>query len=309
MIRRKAPSSKKTQQQQQQQQQQARQQQTEPAAEQSATVHQVQSLTKSLYELQNKVTELTEINKQLASEIVKLQKSANVQRQANYEMLYYLENSARRATQNTSQPSAGAMARGQCEDGVSPELRRMKELLATLGPPNPPNPPVETSMERSHTMYPSPAESSTSSAMFVAPDLNAGMGVMSDPVTISRLGVYPTARPASMDAFHSDHMQNIAYPVAQNGTLEGVATGMRDTARVTTSPPTEKSDDWGPKKPHIFLVEDDKVCAKIGMKFLKSLGCTVALAVCLIGVLSLDSASLEIDGLLTHPHRKMVWMR
>ena len=268
MIRRKAPSTKKTQQQ--------RPSQT-PVADQSDGQRQIQSLTETLYALQKQVEELAQTNKQLVSEIVSLQKSTGTQRQVQYEMLQYLDSSARRQSTAAGQSPAAPMAgRGQGEEPPA-ELRRVRELLGTLGPLPA---TADTGIERSHTIYPSPAESSTSSAMFVAPDMNTSIAVMNDTVGIRRMGVYPSGQTAAIDAFHADPMQNMAYPVAQSSALEVVTSStVPDTSGVDSSSPAEKSDEWGPRKPHIFLVEDDKICSKIGTKFLRSLGCTVALAV------------------------------
>lgn len=273
MIRRKAPSTKKTQQQQ-------RQPTQTPTGDQSDNQRQIQSLTETLYALQKQVEELAQTNKQLVSEIVNLQKSTGTQRHAQYEILHYLENSARRKSQKKSghSPAAPMANRGQGDEQQPVELRRAREFLLTLGPP-PPN--ADGGMERSHTIYPSPAESSTSSAMFVAaPDMNASIAVMNDAVGMQRMGMYPSGQTSALDAFHADPIQAMPYPVAQNTALEAVASGaVSDTSRVDSSPPAEKFDEWGPRKPHVFLVEDDKICSKIGTKFLRSLGCTVELAV------------------------------
>jgi osomolarity two-component system response regulator SKN7 len=117
--------------------------------------------------------------------------------------------------------------------------------------------------------------------MFVAaPDMNASIAVMNDAVGMQRMGMYPSGQTSALDAFHADPIQAMPYPVAQNTALEAVASGaVSDTSRVDSSPPAEKFDEWGPRKPHVFLVEDDKICSKIGTKFLRSLGCTVELAV------------------------------
>ncbi|SPO05210.1 related to SKN7 [Cephalotrichum gorgonifer] len=268
LIRRKAPSSSKRAQQQQQQQQQKRQHQPPPEQVQGGhntpSEQQFQSLTDSLNALQKKVEELANTNKQLVGEIVELQKTTGVQRQAQYELLHYLENSPRRGPQAAASSPAGPVASRTQGDELPAELRRARELLVSVGPP-----PVATSVERSHhPMYPSPAESSEAAAVFVSPDLNAGIAVMDGTVAMPRLNVYSANQPAGMEAFHPDQIQNLSYSVPRNRSLEGAA-----------SPGTDKSeDDWRPRKPHIFLVEDDNICAKIGTKFLKSLGCAVTLA-------------------------------
>lgn len=212
------------------------------------------------------------------SEVVGLQKTTATQRQVHYELLHYLENTSKRTRGAVASPAGPVPARAQTDD-LPPELRRAKELLLSVGPPTAiADGPTERNADRSHPMYPSPSDSS-SSAMFTAPDINPGLAVMDGTVAMPRLSVYPSAQP-TMEPFPPEQMQGMPY-VPQSGGLEAVTSAPAvESTRVTVSPPTEKSDDWGPTKPHVFLVEDDNVCAKIGMKFLKSLGCMVALAVC-----------------------------
>lgn len=281
LIRRKAPSSKKAQQQRQSQQPQPAQQN----ADDGFSNQQIQSLTDSLCTLQKKLDELSQTNKQLVSEIVGLQKTTGVQRQAHYELLHYLENASRRVAQDVgssvSSPATAVAARSQ-NDELPAELRRARELLVSVGPPPPPPPPPprtgDGNVDKSQPLYPSPADSSTSSAMFAAPDINSGMAVMDGTVAMSRMNVYPTSQSTGMESFPSEQIQNMPYSVPPSGGLDGVTPGSgAGSTRVTASP--EKSDEWGPTKPHVFLVEDDGVCAKIGMKFISSFGCTVELAV------------------------------
>lgn len=248
----------------------------------SSSQQQIQSLTDGLQKLQKQLEELTRTNKHLVNEVVSLQKTTGAQRQVHYELLHYLENTSKRTQGAVASPAGPVAARGQ-NDELPPELRRAKELLLSLGPPTTTatttaDGPAEKATDRPHPMYPSPSDSSTS-AMFAASDINPGLAVMDGAVAMPRLSVYPSNQP-TMEPFPTEQMQAMPY-VAQNGGLETVTSGPAvESTRVTVSPPTEKSDDWGPTKPHVFLVEDDNVCAKIGMKFLKSLGCTVASAVC-----------------------------
>lgn len=232
----------------------------------------------SLQKLQKQLEELTRTNKHLVSEVVGLQKTTATQRQVHYELLHYLEITSKRTQGAVSSPAGPVAARAQTNE-LPPELRRAKELLLSVGPPTTTaNGPAERNSDRSHLMYPSPSDSS-SAAVFTAPDINPGLAVMDGTVAMPRLNVYPSTQPA-MEPFPPEQMQGMPY-VAQSGGMESVTSAPAvESTRVTVSPPTEKSDDWGPSKPHIFLVEDDNICAKIGMKFLKSLGCTVALAVC-----------------------------
>lgn len=278
LIRRKTPSSKKAQQQRQPQQQQSAQQNRDDGSDSQ----QIQSLTESLCTLQKQLEELSQTNKQLVREIVGLRKTTGVQRQVHYELLRYLENSSKRPAQgavsSVSSPATAVATRAQ-PDELPPELRKAKELLASVGPPPPAT--ADRSADSSQPLYPSPTDSSTSSAMFVAPEMNSGMTVMDGTVAIPRLNVYPSAQSTEMETFPSDQIQGVPYSMPPSEGLDTVTAGTgADSTRVTALPTAEKSDEWGPTKPHVFLVEDDGVCAKIGMKFIKSFGCTVVLAVC-----------------------------
>lgn len=274
----------------------------------SSSQQQIKSLTDSLYTLQKQLEELSQTNKQLVSEIVGLQKTTGVQRQVHYELLHHLENNTRRTSQaavsSVSSPATAVAGRAQ-SDELPAELRRAKELLVSVGPP--PSTAADGSVDRSQPLYPSPADSSSSSAMFVSPDIAPGMAVMDGTVAMPRLNVYPS-QSAGMEAFPSEQMQNMSYSVPQSGGLDGVTTGAgSDSTRVTTSPTTEKSEDWGPNKPHVFLVEDDSVCAKIGMKFIRSLGCTVALAVSFRSTISTGFGGFSLRMPANAPDRRTDW--
>jgi osomolarity two-component system response regulator SKN7 len=273
LIRRKTPSSKKT-------QQKGQKQQSVGVESLDCTQDQAQikTLTDELSTLRRRVEELAQANKELLSETVALQRMSSVYREVHYELIHSLENQSRRVANTAVSPPLGA-PRAPADD-LSPHLHRARELLLTLGPPPAPSAPAEGPREKPHPMYPSPADSSTSTAssMFVAPEVSPGMGMINGAMVMPRMGVYPGNQNGGMEAFSSEHMPPMSYSVARDANLDGIAGAVVESSTRETVTP-EKTDEWGPRKPHIFLVEDDAICAKIGMKFLKSLGCTVVLAV------------------------------
>ncbi|KND93037.1 Transcription factor SKN7 [Tolypocladium ophioglossoides CBS 100239] len=261
-IRRKAPAPRKP-----------------PAAEDFTTTQHVSVISEQLTATQQQVQQLQELytdvsqtNRLLVNEVLTLQKMLNAQKQSQYEMLNYL------APYNDGR-SRGLMnsnGTGDVDDSV-PELRRARELLSSVATDS----VADRELERLHGMYGSPAES----AAMITP---ATMPMLHDPMNdLSRYPVYPVGQTVGIDPFHSDHIHKIPYAMPNEGASVSVseppasipAPTPTTTAPASSTPMDKSTSLWGPKKPHVFLVEDDSTCAKIGIKFLKSMGCEVEHAV------------------------------
>lgn len=90
--------------------------------------------------------------------------------------------------------------------------------------------------------------------------------------------VYPVGQTVGIDPINKDHRNNIPYGLpneAQNG-----------AAGITMPKPVTEVDsrlkhvpNWVPRRPTVLLVEDDKVCQRIGVKFLQVFQCNTLLAV------------------------------
>ena len=300
-IRRKAPAARKPQ-----------------AAEDFTTSHHISVISEQLTATQQQVQQLQELfsdvsqtNRLLVNEVLTMQKMLNAQKQAQYEMLNYLtpyNDTRNNGMMAPSMSSNSAMSTG--DDDTIPELRRARELLSSVSTDS----IADRELERLHGVYGSPAESGA----MITP---SSMPMMHDPIMsdINRYPVYPVGQTVGIDPFHSDHIHKIPYAMPSDMS----AGGMSDQAHAqpqqpqpqqagqpqhqaqsqqqapgphisVAQPPTpsasEKSNAlWGSKKPLVFLVEDDSICAKIGIKFLKSMGCEVEHAVsvlCLGGFLS-----------------------
>lgn len=93
--------------------------------------------------------------------------------------------------------------------------------------------------------------------------------------------VYPVGHTNGIDPIHSEHINNIPYALPANGILH-VEQPMQEMLPEASDNGRKKSSGdspWGLTKPRILLVEDDKVCARIGSKFLQAFECGVETAV------------------------------
>ncbi|EQK97945.1 hypothetical protein G6O67_001248 [Ophiocordyceps sinensis] len=257
-IRRKAPAPRKP-----------------PAAEDFTTSQHVSVISEQLTATQQQVQQLQELyadvsqtNRLLVNEVLALQKMLNAQKQAQFEMLNYMtpyNDGRNRGLMNQPINSNGANE----SDEPAPELRRARELLSSVTTDS----VTDRELERLHGTYGSPADSAT----MITP---VSMPMLHDPMTdLSRYPVYPVGQTVGIDPFHSDHIHKIPYAMPNEGGSLGVSEAPAPVPTPATpgaSTPLDKPTSlWGPKKPHVFLVEDDPTCAKIGIKFLKSMGCEV----------------------------------
>ncbi|CAM1503793.1 Fc.00g013840.m01.CDS01 [Cosmosporella sp. VM-42] len=261
-IRRKAPAPRRAQ-----------------ATEDFTTTHHISVMTEQLtatqqqvQQLQELFTEVSQTNRLLVNEVLTLQKMLNAQKQSQHEMLNYLSQYGdRRQQQQQMHLNVGASPLDG--DESAPELRRARELLSSVTPDS----IADRELERLQGVYGSPADSAV-----VIPQ--ASMPMMHDPMNdINRYPVYPVGQTVGIDPFHSDHIHKIPYAMpndASGGAAMQEAPPQQQQMnnappQTSTSASNNSALAWGPKKPRIFLVEDDPTCAKIGIKFLKSMGCEV----------------------------------
>ncbi|KAH7249702.1 HSF-type DNA-binding-domain-containing protein [Fusarium redolens] len=257
-IRRKAPAPRRTQ-----------------ATEDFTTSHHVSVMTEQLtatqqqvQQLQELFTEVSQTNRLLVNEVLTLQKMLNAQKQSQHEMLNFLSPSGNRHQQGMHLNVGTSPLDGS--DDSAPELRRARELLSSVTPDQ----IADRELERLQGVYGSPADSAV-----VIPQ--ASMPMMHDPMNdINRYPVYPVGQTVGIDPFHSDHIHKIPYAMPN----ESSANAMQEVpapqpiniqTHSNSNSSTNSALTWASRKPRIFLVEDDPTCAKIGIKFLKSMGCEV----------------------------------
>ncbi|SPJ74797.1 related to SKN7 [Fusarium torulosum] len=257
-IRRKAPAPRRTQ-----------------ATEDFTTSHHVSVMTEQLtatqqqvQQLQELFTEVSQTNRLLVNEVLTLQKMLNAQKQSQHEMLNFLSPSSNRH-QQTMHLNVGTSPLDGSDD-AAPELRRARELLSSVTPDQ----IADRELERLQGVYGSPADSAV-----VIPQ--ASMPMMHDPMNdINRYPVYPVGQTVGIDPFHSDHIHKIPYAMPNDSSANAMQEvpapqPINIQTHANSGSSTNSALTWASRKPRIFLVEDDPTCAKIGIKFLKSMGCEV----------------------------------
>ncbi|KEY67955.1 hypothetical protein S7711_02162 [Stachybotrys chartarum IBT 7711] len=237
----------------------------------TATQQQVQ-------QLQEVYADVLQTNKLLVNEVLILQKMLNAQKQAQFEMINFLTPVAENrngALMGQMMSSGGSGSAGDITPTV-PELRRARELLSSVAT----NVTADQELERLHGVYGSP----TDSGAIVTP---TSMPLMNDPMTdITRYPIYPVGQTVGIDPFHSDHIHKIPYAMPSDLTVTNLAEQQQQQHQQPQAPPPialakppapldKPTELWGAKKPLVFLVEDDNTCSKIGIKFLRTMGCEV----------------------------------
>lgn len=251
----------------------------------AATQQQVQ-------QLQELYSDVLQTNKILVNEVLNIQKILSMQKQASHEVLNYLtpynDGSGQAVSNNTqsvaSNNSNNSNHRGNAgaDEPVVPELRRAREILTSISAET----AADRELDRLQHMYGSP----TDSGAMVTP---TSMGMMSDPMhDINRFPVYPVGQTVGIDPFHADHINKIPYAVPSDLSNSGIM--MDQSSQVSQAPqgqsmtstagPAANPENLWAKKPLVLLVEDDPTCSKIGMKFLRTMGCEVKHAVCPLGL-------------------------
>ncbi|TQV98235.1 Signal transduction response regulator, SKN7-like protein [Cordyceps javanica] len=248
----------------------------------SVISEQLTATQQQVQQLQELFAEVSQTNRLLINEVMTLQKMVNAQKGAQHEMLNYLTvypGGHTNAMMNRPMASNGAVAQTDGDESA-PELRRARELLASV----PPDAIADRELERLHDVY----GPMTDSSAMVTP---VTMPMLHDPITdLSRYPVYPVGQTVGIDPFASDHIQKLPYampgdaaaaaalPDAHHHNQQHTPTSSGPTPVMGTPAPANSREApaiWGIKNPRVFLVEDDPTCAKIGIKFLKSMGCEV----------------------------------
>ncbi|KAM0456838.1 hypothetical protein ACHAPV_007129 [Trichoderma viride] len=244
----------------------------------SAVSEQLTATQQQVQQLQELFADISQTNRLLVNEVLTLQKMLNAQKQAQYEMLNFLSpyNHNRNNGMMAHQMSSNGGIPSSDGDENVPELRRARELLSSVAPDT----VADRELERLHDIYESPADSATMVTPVSMPMMHH------DPMNdISRYPVYPVGQTVGIDPFHSDHINKIPYAMPNENSSGSLDQHQQHTPQPNhmNSAPGPSLDKpallWGQKKPIVFLVEDDGTCAKIGIKFLKSMGCDVEHAI------------------------------
>jgi osomolarity two-component system response regulator SKN7 len=169
---------------------------------------------------------------------------------------------------------------GTADDHPASPLQQASELLDEFSAENLPNKELEQLTHDFHLRndYSTPPSDPSGSMAHHGDGSRAQLGY---PIgnDLDNM-VYPVGHTNGIDPINSEHIHNIPYALPANGMLpiehmpemvpeSSVAAGKK---KVTTE------SIWGINKPRILLVEDDRVCARIGSKFLQAFECGVETA-------------------------------
>ena len=174
------------------------------------------------------------------------------------------------------------MSSDPADDHPSSPLQQASQLLSELSAENLPNKELEQMTHDYHLRHdystpPNDQNGSNLAAHPETPSAHIGYQAGNDLDNM----VYPVGHTNGIDPINSEHIHNIPYALPANGMLP--VDTMPEMLPETSSSSGEKKSNadsgWGMTKPRILLVEDDKVCARIGSKFLQAFECGVETAV------------------------------
>ena len=183
----------------------------------------------------------------------------------------------------TGQGMGGSMSNdGLVDDHPASPLQQASELLEEFSAETLPNKELEQMTQDYHLRadYSTPPNEPGSASMAphsAGSSAHIGFPIASDLDNM----VYPVGHTNGIDPINSEHINNIPYALPTNSMIP-VET-MPDMIPEGSSAAGRKKNAvesvWGITKPRILLVEDDKVCARIGSKFLQAFECGVEIAV------------------------------
>lgn len=252
---------------------------------------QLAATQQQLAHITSKYNELAQGHVILLNQVFELQKLTKNHNKAMHQVMGYLNgvDSQRRGSMgmgaqfsNPSGPGMNAMLNAE-DDHPSTPLQQAAKLLEEVSVENLPNKQLEdmTHDYHLHSDFATPPNEPSGGL----PPLSAGVGHIGSygGADLDNM-VYPVGQTNGIDPINSEHIKNIPYSLPSNAMMP--TQPMSDMVPVQPpSMPRRKTDSvdnvWGMNKPRILLVEDDKVCARIGCKFLQTFECNVETAVSL----------------------------
>ena len=256
-----------------------------PAQQMDLVNSQLMATQQQLQHLSERYQDLAQGHVVLLQQVVQLQKFVKAHDGVMHRIMPFLHsvdaqrrNSRMGFPAGTSGMVGDPMTNEPMDDHPASPLQRASELLDEFNAENLPNKELEQMTHDYHLRndYATPPDHGSSS---MAPQSESSIGY---PVgnDLDNM-VYPVGHTNGIDPINSEHINNIPYALPANGMLpvdampemlpEGPAPGGRKKSVVDSV--------WGMTKPRILLVEDDKVCARIGSKFLQAFECGVETAV------------------------------
>lgn len=262
-----------------------------PAQQMDLVNSQLMATQQQLQHLSERYQDLAQGHVVLLQQVVNLQKLVKNHDGVMHRVMGFLHSvDAQRRNSRVAGPYGGtqgigqgdSMPNGPVDDHPASPLQQASELLDEFSAENLPNKELEQmthDYQIRHDYSSSPNEPGGSN---IAPQSETSSTHISYPVgnDLDNM-VYPVGHTNGIDPINSEHIHNIPYALPANGMLS-VETMPEILPEGNPAPGRKKStveSVWGMQKPRILLVEDDKVCARIGSKFLQAFECGVDTAV------------------------------
>lgn len=174
------------------------------------------------------------------------------------------------------------MSADPADDHPASPLQQASQLLSELSAENLPNKELEQMTHDYHLrQYSTPPNDQSGPGLVAHPETPSAHISYQASNDLDNM-VYPVGHTNGIDPIDSEHIHNIPYALPANGMLP--VDTMPEMIQESSASSNEKKSNnvdsgWGITKPRILLVEDDKVCARIGSKFLQAFECGVEIAV------------------------------
>lgn len=251
---------------------------------------QLMATQQQLQQLSERYQDLAQGHVILLQQVVQLQKFVKNHDGVMNRVVGYLHNvDTQRRSNRIGGPFAGGasgmsvdpMAADPADDHPASPLQQASQLLSELSAENLPNKELEQMTHDYHLRpdYSTPPNDQNGPGMPQAETPSAHIGYQAGNDLDNM--VYPVGHTNGIDPINSEHIHNIPYALPANGMIQVDA--MPEMIPEGSSASGEKKGNtdsgWGMTKPRILLVEDDKVCARIGSKFLQAFECGVETAV------------------------------
>lgn len=279
-IRRKAPAPRKPTQ---------TSEETYPSQQMDLVNSQLMATQAQLQHLSERYQDLAQGHVVLLQQVVQLQKFVKNHDGVMHRVMGFLHSvDAQRRNSRIGGPFGGpgigsgdqSLNDGIIDDHPASPLQQASELLDEFSAENLPNKELEQMTHDYHLRneYATPPDNGGTSMAPHSESSSAHIGYAMNSDLDSL--VYPVGHTNGIDPVNSEHINNIPYSLPANGMMP-VDTMPEMLPESSSSIRRKKStveSVWGMTKPRILLVEDDKVCARIGSKFLQAFECGVETA-------------------------------
>jgi osomolarity two-component system response regulator SKN7 len=240
--------------------------------------------------LNNKFHDLAQGHVVLLQHVVSVQKGLKTHDGAMRKLLSFLQSiDAERRSRvggqfaNGNSSALGTDSTAVADDHPASPLQQASELLEGFSTANLPDKTLEA---MSHDIgylrsdYSTPPNEHGSAQLIPHSDASSNHLTYAMASDLDSM-VYPVGHTNGIDPVNAEHIHNIPYSLPPHMPANIVSEAAPETQMFAGRKTSMHEQVWGIIKPRVLLVEDDKMCARIGSKFLQLYECGVEIAVSL----------------------------